>query len=164
MFNWSWNADHFEQFWTMDRNLGELIRIKIRDDHRSVKFICAELGMTRGNLDKIYKKDSINTDLLARISALLDFDFFRYVNPFRKEELEMESPTLLKDGSATFSTPKGKLYKCLQDLHESQKDLDHIEKQFGQLKAHVYDKNQIIELQRDKIKLLEQEIQALKGA
>ncbi len=147
----------------MDKSLGEIIRIKIREDKRSVKDICEELGMTRGNLDKIYRKESINSDLLARISTLLDFDFFKYVNPFRKDELEMESPTLLGDGSAEFKTPKGKLYKCLQDLHESQKDLDHIEKQFGQLKAHVYDKNQIIELQRDKINLLEQQISELQS-
>ncbi len=147
----------------MERSLGEVIRLKIRDDKRSAKEICAELGMTRGNLDKIYKKDSINSDLLARISVLLDHDFFKYVNPYRKEELALESPLLLNEGTTEFSTPTGKLYKCLQDLYESQKDLDHLEKQFGQLKAHVEDKTTIINLQRDKISRLEQELRDLQG-
>ena len=153
----------FLQIWSMNMSIGEIIRLKIRDDKRSAKVICSELGMTRGNLDKIYKKDSINTDLLARMCVLLDFDFFKFVNPFRKDELEMETPTFLEDGTAEFTTPKGKMYKCLQDLHEAQKDLDNLEKQFGQLKGHVNDKNQIIDLQKDKIALLEKRIKELEN-
>lgn len=147
----------------MSMSLGEIIRIKIRDDKRSAKVICEELGMSRGNLDKIYKKDSVATDLLARISTLLNYDFFKHVNPFRKEEVELEANTLVGDGTTEFKTPVGKLYKCLQDLHEAQKDLDHLEKQFGQLKGHVHDKNQIIELQKDKINLLELRIKTLES-
>lgn len=148
----------------MERSLGEIIRIKIRDDKRSAKVICDAIGMTRGNLDKIYKKDSLNSDLIARLSTLLDYDFFKHVNPFRKEELALETPLLLKEGETEFKTPTGKLYKCLQDLYEAQKELDHIEKQFGQLKAHVEDKNMIIALLRDKVADLEKQVAKLKGA
>jgi hypothetical protein len=145
----------------MNKSLGELIRLKIRDDNRSAKEICAALGMSRGNLDKIYKKDSLNSDLLAKVSVLLNHDFFQYVNPFRKAELELEGPILM-DGNNEYRTPTGKLHKCLAELHESQKDLDYLEKQFAQLKAHLIDKDRIINLLNDSLFDKKREIETLK--
>lgn len=58
-------------------SIGEIIRRAVRDDPRSAKEICDIVGMSRGNLDKIYKKDSVNTDLLAKLCTTLNHDFFQ---------------------------------------------------------------------------------------
>jgi DNA-binding Xre family transcriptional regulator len=135
--------------------LGEVIRRRIRDDKRSAQDICDALGMSRGNLDKIYKKDSINTDLLARLCVLLEFDFFDYVNPFKMAGAEV-GPKLhgVQEDFSEYRTPLTRLQKCLGELYDSQKELDMLEKEVVMLRAHLIDKDHIIALLTDKIESL----------
>lgn len=144
----------------MSITLGELIRRRIRDDSRSAQEICDALGMSRGNLDKIYKKDSLNTDLVARLCVLLKFDFFEYVNPFQMAGVDggPRRPGADED-FAEYRTPITRLQKCIGDLHDAQRELDQLEKEVVMLRSHLQDKDQIIALMRDKVGLLEQRIQ-----
>lgn len=138
--------------------LGEIIRRAIRDDNRGAKEICDSIGMSRGNLDKIYKKDSINTDLLAKLCTTLNHDFFQYVNPFVMAERDGPRLYGAEDDPGERRTPISRLNRCLGDLHEAQKDLDHMEKELGQIKAHLNDKDMIILLQKDKLEILTQKL------
>lgn len=140
----------------MSITLGELIRRRVRDDDRSAQEICDALGMSRGNLDKVYKKDSLNTELVARLCVLLKFDFFEYVNPFRMTGTE--GVPKLRGADEDFSeyrTPITRLQKCLGELHDAQRELDQLEKEVVMLRNHLSDKDHIISLMKDKISLLE---------
>jgi transcriptional regulator with XRE-family HTH domain len=140
----------------MTITLGELIRRRIKEDSRSAKEICDALGMTRGNLDKIYKKESLNTDLVAKFCVLLKFDFFEYVNPFRMTGVE-GVPKLrgAEEDLSEYRTPMTRLQKCLGELQDAQRELDQLEKEVVMLRNHLNDKDAIISLMKDKIQLLE---------
>jgi DNA-binding Xre family transcriptional regulator len=138
----------------MAMSLGEIIRRAVRDDNRSAKEICDAVGMSRGNLDKIYKKDSVNTDLLARICTVLDHDFFQYVNPFVTAEIDGPRLYGAEDDPGERRTPISRLNKCLGDLHDTKKDLDFMEREVALIKARLADKDRVIRLQDEKIDLL----------
>ena len=148
----------------MGISIGEIIRRAVRDDDRSAKNICDAVGMSRGNLDKIYKKDSINTDLLAKLCTTLNHDFFQYVNPFVLAEADGPRLYGAEDTDNERRTPISRLNRCLGELHEAQKDLDHVEKELGQIRAHLHDKDTIIALLKDKVARLEQQIADFKAA
>lgn len=43
---------------------------------RSIKWFSNQLGCSRDNVYKIYQRQFIDTDLLYKISMILDYDFF----------------------------------------------------------------------------------------
>lgn len=147
----------------MSITLGEVIRRRIRDDHRSAQEICDALGMSRGNLDKIYKKDSVNTDLLAKLCILLQFDFFDYVNPFKLAgEVVDPNSRYAQEDFSEYRTPLSRIQKCLGDLHDTKKELDLIEKEVVLLRVNLQDKERIIKLLQSQVDLQQDQIQLLK--
>jgi len=61
-----------------DIHIGELILQKLKEEERSVAWLADKIFIDSSNLRKILKKNSINTDLLCRISKALNYSFFRY--------------------------------------------------------------------------------------
>lgn len=124
--------------------IGSLIRKKIKEDGRTAAQLCLLLEMTRGNLDKIYQKDSITTDLLARFCLVLNYDFFQHVNPYSEGMGRTRTETeekLLRERIAL-------------QAHEISLLRGQIEEGAGRLR----DKEEIILLQREKIAMLEQKL------
>lgn len=62
----------------MDNNIhiGKAIKAKMQDQGRSVKWIAEKLCYERTNVYSIFRRKSIDTDLLYRISVILEYDFF----------------------------------------------------------------------------------------
>lgn len=143
--------------------LGEIIRRAIRDDSRSAKQLCDELGMSRGNLDKIYKKDSINTDLLAKLCIALNYDFFQYINPFTLAERDGPRLYGAEEDPGERRTPMTRLNRCQQDLHDAQKDLNFMEQELGRIKAHTNDKDTIIKMYKERIDELREKLDQCKA-
>lgn len=56
--------------------IGALIRQKLYDDGRTVSWFAAKICCSRANAYKIFEKESIDTNLLLRISKVLDYNFF----------------------------------------------------------------------------------------
>lgn len=56
--------------------IGELIRKKVYQKNMSVVNFAEQICYTRENVYKIFKRNSIDIDLLARISKVLDHNFF----------------------------------------------------------------------------------------
>jgi hypothetical protein len=139
-------------------SLGEVIRRAVRDDHRSAKELCDVLGMSRGNLDKIYKKDSINTDLLALLCTTLRHDFFQYVNPFVMTERDGPRLYGAEDDPGEYRTPISRLDRCIGELHDAQKDLNHMEKELTSIRARLADKDKVIALQDDRLEELREKL------
>lgn len=57
-------------------HIGQIIEQKLRDQGRTVTWFARRLCCTRSNVYKIFSKESIDTALLWRISAVLEYDFF----------------------------------------------------------------------------------------
>ena len=59
-------------------HIGQLIEQELRRQRRSVSWFARELYCDRTNVYKLFRKESIDTLLLYRISMVLSHDFFKY--------------------------------------------------------------------------------------
>lgn len=59
-------------------HIGQLIEAELRRQERTVAWFARNLPCERTNVYDIFKRRSIDTELLLRISRLLQHDFFRY--------------------------------------------------------------------------------------
>jgi len=58
--------------------IGELIKQNLKANDRSVAWLAQKVNCDRCNFRKKLKKNSIDVDLLFRISKILQEDFFAY--------------------------------------------------------------------------------------
>lgn len=56
--------------------IGELIKERLKAEERSVAWFARKLSCSRVNVYKIFCKEYIDTELLTRISRILNYDFF----------------------------------------------------------------------------------------
>ncbi|MCC8087792.1 MAG: hypothetical protein LIO79_00755 [Rikenellaceae bacterium] len=66
---------------------GELIERTLREQGRTVTWFARQLCCTRPNVYKIFHKESIDTQLLLRISRILGHDFFLDISDQVKMDL-----------------------------------------------------------------------------
>lgn len=59
-------------------HIGSLIKEELHRQGRSVGWFAKELYCDRTNVYHIFKRASLDTELLFRISQLLQYDFFQY--------------------------------------------------------------------------------------
>lgn len=57
-------------------NIGQLIKDELERQERSVSWFARKLYCDRSNVYKIFKRSTIDTELLIRISGILNHDFF----------------------------------------------------------------------------------------
>ena len=72
-------------------HIGHLIQAQLEADKRSVSWLAREIGCTRNHIYKIFKKTSLDSDLILRISKAMQFNFFKYfsaeVQSYLKERM-----------------------------------------------------------------------------
>ena len=62
---------------TMERlHIGHLIRTRLEEKGQTVTWLARQVPCSRTNIYKIFDRPSIDTDMLARLSDILGFDFF----------------------------------------------------------------------------------------
>lgn len=75
----------------MTVNIGE----KIKQRAKQLRIGPTELGnlihTSKQNIYGIYKRKSIDTEILSKLSVALDFDFFQYYNPTKTSSNELNS-------------------------------------------------------------------------
>lgn len=59
-------------------HIGKLIELEMQRQGRSVSWLASKLFYERTNIYSIFKRESIDTQLLLRISKLLNHNFFKY--------------------------------------------------------------------------------------
>jgi len=59
-------------------HIGRLIQAQLKADKRSVSWLANEIGCTRNHLYKVFKKPSLDSDLIFSISKAMQFNFFQY--------------------------------------------------------------------------------------
>ena len=57
-------------------HIGKQIRQKMEERQKTVGWLSKHLSCSRATVYKIFEKYSVDTEMLARISAILNFDFF----------------------------------------------------------------------------------------
>lgn len=66
--------------------IGKLIEMELHRQERSVTWFANKLYCDRTNVYSIFKRKSIDTELLLRISHILNHNFFSYyISEFEKE-------------------------------------------------------------------------------
>jgi hypothetical protein len=58
-------------------HIGSLIEKKIKEKGKLKKWVAAEMGMSRDNLNDIFKKQSINSEQLTNFCRVIGHDFFK---------------------------------------------------------------------------------------
>ncbi len=56
--------------------IGILIKEELKRQERSISWFARKLACDRTNIYRIFQRDSIDTGVLARISLILNHDFF----------------------------------------------------------------------------------------
>lgn len=68
-------------------HIGKLIKLKLLEQQKSVVWLARELSCSRTNVYKILGKYSIDTELLVKISTILEHDFFSiYTEEIKKRK------------------------------------------------------------------------------
>lgn len=68
-------------------HIGEIIRQKMLEQHVSVVYLARHLSCSRNNVYKLLSKYSLDTEVLMKISKLLNYDFFYlYSEEIRKDK------------------------------------------------------------------------------
>lgn len=66
--------------------IGLLIKEELEKQERSISWFARKLSCDRSNVYRLFQKDSVDTSLLARISVLLNHDFFSDLSEYIKEK------------------------------------------------------------------------------
>lgn len=74
-----------------DIHIGTIIRRKLEESPLSIAEFAERINRTRPTVYDIFRRKSIDTDLLIRISEVLDYDFLREVY-LQEEALEKRMP------------------------------------------------------------------------
>lgn len=57
-------------------HIGTILREKLKTDGKSVVWLARELGCHRTNIYNLFDKYSLDTQLLQRISIIMNYNFF----------------------------------------------------------------------------------------
>jgi len=62
----------------MDKIIGQIIKERVKAQKMDVTEFAKMINKERSNIYDIFKRDSIDTDLLKKIGQILDYDFFQH--------------------------------------------------------------------------------------
>ena len=68
---------------------GILIKEELEKQERSITWFARKLSCDRSNIYRLFQKESIDTNLLVRISILLGKDFFSDLSDYVKEKEQL---------------------------------------------------------------------------
>ena len=69
--------------------IGILIKEELEKQERSITWFAHKLSCDRSNIYRLFQKESIDTNLLVRISILLGKDFFSDLSDYVKEKEQL---------------------------------------------------------------------------
>lgn len=68
--------------------IGEKIRAVLKEQRRSVIWLADQLNCNRINVYDIFERQTIDTELLLRLSVVLEYDFFAFYSCIYRQRLE----------------------------------------------------------------------------
>lgn len=71
----------------MSIHVGQEIRRRLEEKNCTVVWLAQQLSCSRTNMYKIFEKPHLDSEMLLRISVVLDYDFFALLsNQLRKDQ------------------------------------------------------------------------------
>lgn len=126
----------FTNFVAMAINIGE----KIKQRAKHLRIGPTELGKlintSKQNIYGIYKRKSLDTDTLYKLSKVLELDFFEY---YRNEDLSSS----LSDPSAKYEKPNQKTVS-FKEYQKLKNEFDNLKEKYDLLKKL----NQLLEMKK----------------
>lgn len=104
--------------------LGEHIKRVLDARKMKLKDFAEDLGMVRQNVYRIFEKDSIETELLVRISTVLNHNFFLYFD----HPLEGVGREVTMDASTRSAAAEERLASCENELRLAKKEIDYLKR------------------------------------
>lgn len=74
----------------VEPHIGHIIKQVLQEQGRTITWLGKQLGCSRQNIYKILNRPWIYTDMLLKISDLLDYDFFRCFSEYHKQRKSNE--------------------------------------------------------------------------
>lgn len=59
-------------------HIGTLIKVELERQERTVSWFARKLNCDRSNIYKLFRRSTIDTELLLRISTILHYNFFQH--------------------------------------------------------------------------------------
>lgn len=79
-------------------HIGNTIKVILEQRGMSISEFGRRIKKSRENVYSIFKRETIDTGLLADISAVLEYDFFQYYTPLKEEAEKLRKENeLLKE-------------------------------------------------------------------
>lgn len=69
-------------------HIGKVIEKVLRDQGKTVTWFARSLYCDRTNVYKIFRRESVDSEMLYRISKILSHDFFKYYSKELEEDTE----------------------------------------------------------------------------
>jgi len=69
-------------------HVGKLIRERLKAEGKSVVWLAQELGCHRTNVYNIFEKNSLDTNILRRISIIMQYNFFDYLQEDTQKQID----------------------------------------------------------------------------
>lgn len=69
-------------------HIGKVIEKVLRDQGKTVTWLARSLYCDRTNVYKIFQRESVDSEMLYRISKILSHDFFKYYSKELEEDTE----------------------------------------------------------------------------
>lgn len=76
----------------MEKPIGILIKEELLRQERGISWFARKLSCDRSNVYRLFQRQSIDTDLLIRISLLLGHDFFSDLSAEVRERAVSQNP------------------------------------------------------------------------
>ena len=80
----------------MEIHIGKLVRQRLDENGHSVVWLARQLTCSRTNVYKIFEKSHIDTQMLARISTVLHYDFLSLLSDALRKEEGIQEPIIKK--------------------------------------------------------------------
>lgn len=109
----------------MSFHIGKIIRQRLEETGMNKSEFARRINTTPQNIYGIFKRKSIDTDLLKEISSVLEYDFFQYYSQFSFVANEDGSPYGNKDKvyeHKTVTELYSELKRCQQELELLRKE------------------------------------------
>jgi transcriptional regulator with XRE-family HTH domain len=110
----------------MSIHIGKIIKQKVEESGINKSEFSRRINTTPQNVYGIFKRKSIDTDLLDKISHVLDIDFFAYYN---------HPLNVVKEGKPGYSRGEsGRINELLHELEKYKSELAQARKEITYLK------------------------------
>lgn len=76
----------------MEYHIGQKIRERLDEKEHSVVWLARQLACSRTNVYKIFEKAHIDTQMLTRISLILEYDFFAVLTSELRKQDGIKTP------------------------------------------------------------------------